>query len=553
MSSSKRDPRAMRLRILIAVGIAICVLAPLAIWILTRTMHRGDQVESRSDGTISHLPPPSLTSGSDGGASVVGASGSASSRREAFAPCLVVDERNEPVISARLIVQETKDRYVPLSQVLSLAVSDSKGMMNLPDGWRTPRAGCRIALFAPGFCLLPESEIPGGESPAKIVMKRACSLAIQCIDHLGRPVLDACASISRTSADVDTCFAALAEEIMIPGPNPDSAIHLGRSDASGIISIGGLDGDEYPVSVQSSSMILEASLEKTRCGVATEITARFRPVWIVGLEIAGDRIIASEFNRPRDSRDVSAGVTRPIDRHRRGASQKWSNAALELGSQWGDAPPKISYRLLGERSGYYFGAVDATPLDAFTAPTVLTEKSSNQVRTRPLHFCFQDAGGLRWSIDKATQLIIEPPSGGPMLLPMDEMGKCVAPFGSISVRTLNKLIAGHVKSTKFLVDDSTPEEIRIPVDVRLRECLLEIVSNEGWTASNGYVSLSMEGRSAGFVASDLRGVKLVMPVGRGTAVFSAMNMNAKSVPFTVEPTSIAEPQTIRVEVQTSAN
>lgn len=548
---TNHDQRTRQFRLLLATGLFL--LVSIAAWFLTRAARLEERDVRLPVGVSSDLSRPSSSPSASGEAAVVGAPVGGSSRREAFAPCLVVDERNEPVISARLIVQETKDRYVPLSQVLSLAVSDSKGMMNLPDGWRTPRAGCRLALFAPGFCMLPESEIPGGETPARIVMKRACSLAVRCIDHLGRPVLDACASISRTSADADTCFAALAEEIMIPGPNPDSAIHLGRADASGIISIGGLDGDEYSVSVQSSSMILEASLEKTRCGVATEITARFRPVWIVGLEIAGDRIIASEFNRPRDSRDVSAGVTRPIDRHRRGVSQKWSNAALELGSQWGAAPPKISYRLLGERSGYYFGAVDATPLDAFTAPTVLTEKSSNQVRTRPLHFCFQDAGGLRWSIDKATQLIIEPPSGGPMLLPMDEMGKCVAPFGSISVRTLNKLIAGHVKNPKFLVDDSTPEELRIPVDVRLRECLLEIVSTEGWSASNGYVSLSMEGRSAGFVASDLRGVKLLMPVGRGTAVFSAMNMKAKSVPFTVEPTSIAEPQTIRVEVQTSAN
>ncbi|MBL8692566.1 MAG: hypothetical protein JNJ88_00560 [Planctomycetes bacterium] len=54
-------------------------------------------------------------------------------------------------------------------------------------------------------------------------------------------------------------------------------------------------------------------------------------------------------------------------------------------------------------------------------------------------------------------------------------------------------------------------------------------------------------------AGSLKKMKLLLPVGRGTISFSAYNVAAKSIPFTVEASKDSSPQTIRLEIQTSAN
>jgi len=546
-----KSQRAARYRIVAAVGMGlVCILIT---WMLIRSAQRADSNGIPEVGGNPQMARPISASPESRDAVAVGMVEETRARSEAGFRCRIVGEGDEAISSAQLVIQAIRDRYIPQSRLKPLAKADRDGIIELPSDWRKPVPGSRAVLVAPGYCSLQEPDIPGGLSPEKIVMKRACRLAIRCIDNLGRPVRDACASVSRMTGNADACFAALSEEALLPGPNPDSAIHLGRADENGIIHIGGLDQDEYSVAVRSSSMILESSLEKVQCGKVGELTARFRPVWIVGIEIAGDRVIAADFSSPKDSRDVSSRVARLIESQSKVAKEKWPNAGLGLGSQWGEAPPKVAYRLLCERSGYYSGTTDAMPLEAFAGPTVLPRNASNTLGSRSFHVSFVDAAGLEWPIDRGTQLTVNAPNGSPLVVPIDDSGRCVLPVGEVAIRSLNKLISGRILTPNFQVDDSMPARLRVPISTRVRECRFQVLSTEGWAVDNGYLSINIDGQSVAVVASDLRQSKLLLPLGRGTLTFSAMNMSAKAVPFTVEATASPEPQTIRVEIQTSAN
>jgi len=469
--------------------------------------------------------------------------------------CAVVDEEGSPIPTARLLVLATKDRWILESKVEPLALADSHGMLEFPAGWRSAPTGSRIVLRAPGYRSVLESAIPQGPSPERIIMQRAKQLSIRCIDHRGQPVRDAWAVASIEGALADLWHAGRTGESILPGPISRSAIHFGRANPDGVVLLKDLEPAEYAVALQSLSMVREETLDPVDCDKTQEVTAKFRSIWIVGVEVPGDRIIASHFSRQKDIREVGGGVDGLLHEPRQAAQQRWPGATLDLGVQWHDDPPELFYEILAERSGHLSGTLRASPLDAFAGPVRLQAQAaaSIAIRSRVVRFCYEDSAGLVWPVDKSLQLSVVTPTGGTIPIWPDESGRCRVPFGRVTVRSWNRHLEGLVQTSAITIDESTPEDVRIAVSASLRECRIEAASKEGWTANAATVVTSFQGRSMFWPSRDLSSLRLVLPQGRGTISILASRTGSSEVPIHVKPSDTAEPQRIRLFVQPSAH
>lgn len=518
------------------------------------------------DSSLSPREPPSqaqlndlqLIGAADGGGnnSTAAAASSPSQvpgRSELQHSCLVVNEEGSPIATAKLLALATKDRTLPESSVLPIAMADSNGSLVLPENWRRPIAGKRVVLFAPGYRMLEQSEISGGEFPARVVMIRSTHLIIRCVDQHGQPVRDARAAVTRTTFDAQTVFQSLSSDRQIPGPIADTAVHLGRADSNGIIFIEGLQALVYSVAVSSESMVRETIGDPLDLTSSQEIVVTFCPIWAVGVEVASDRVLAHRFSRKPDSRVIRAQGE--LERHRQSIEKRWPNAVFEVGVQWGDSSSEIPYELLSEASGFHSGTLRPVLLSDFTGPVSLTTHGRDATRspTRLIHFRLRDTAGVSWPIDLSMQLTIGTPSGGTIPLSLDSSGQARVPHGTVALQVRNPFLQGLVAPPLVAIDESTPAEVEFAVDARLRECRFEVSSTEGWNVTGGVMTLAIGERSMTLSAGSLKKMKLLLPVGRGTISFSAYNVAAKSIPFTVEASKDSSPQTIRLEIQTSAN
>lgn len=501
-------------------------------------------------------PQPVETARSDGSNSTAMAASSPDqrpSRVEVQHTCTIVNEEGSPIVTARLLALATKDRAVPESSVRPMAMADSGGVLVLPADWRSPIPGKRVVLYAPGYRMLEQSEITGREFPARIVMKQATHLTIRCVDQNGHPVRDACAAITRTSLSSEAVLQALSNERLIPGPIADSAIHLGRADSNGIIFVDGFQALVYSAGVWSESMVRETTGDPLDLTSSQEIVVRFCSFWCVGVEVPSDRVLAHRFSRKPDLRGMVAD--RNLEKQKEALERQWPNAVFELGVQWDDSSPDVSYQLLAEMSGFLSGTLRPVPLSAFTGPVSLTAPGQASVAkpTRLIRFRLRDRADVSWPIDIATQLTIGSPAGGTLPLPLDASGQARVPHGTVALQVRNPFLQGLVAPPLIAIDESTPDQVEFAVDAQLRECRIEVSSTEGWEVSNGVMTLAIGGKSMTLFAGNLRNMKLLLPIGRGKVSFSAHNIAAKSIPFTVEAAPDASPQTIRIEIQTAAH
>lgn len=466
--------------------------------------------------------------------------------------CIVIDQERRPISGAELQRIPADRRYSPASSVVVLGKADSLGVLELPEQWRAEPLGFRHVMRAKGYLSRQVAQIPGGDTPNEIVLDRARTFEISCVDSSGAPVTDVGVLATRTTGDLAMALDAHSDVRWVPGPYQYSAVHLAATDGRGVARLEDLGPESYGLALQSKTHVVDAPPGSIEPGAPEKITVVFSPLWVASVEVVGDEVVGASLSVSTSPGDIHPHIAATIRQVSEQLRERFPNAHSEVGVIQNAKLSSVAFSAYLARAGVLNARVKQRLLREFTRPEVIRADAAIQPSGAIRSFDIEllDRDGRHLSPD-CIGLSMHTPQGGSVRVAVNRSGPTRLPNGSFSIFTAHRFLGEALGSRELKIDEQTPNRITIRADRALRLCQIDPVTSEGWEVSNGRISLSFGGRSIMCFVHDRSGFSMVLPVGKGSIQLSALGLSSSRVPVMIDESPSEGTQTIPIEVRSN--
>lgn len=203
----------------------------------------------------------------------------------------VVNEADEPVTGARLVIADPGARLLDVATLAVAASSGSDGVAQVSD-LTLNSIGAKALMvvhddYLPGRVVLP----PDRASEARVVLRRGYDFQVRCVDVGERPVEGVAIFASLRSVSGEELGEGDRVRGVWRGLDPSDAIYAARTDSEGRARVRNVEQGTYDVRVRSNVYdILERRVAVVVPGNSVEI--RLAEILCARVHAVGDEIVS---------------------------------------------------------------------------------------------------------------------------------------------------------------------------------------------------------------------------------------------------------------------